>query len=126
MECPSKRFLATSHNERNAVRDTLKCRRLVKSNWFQRRWGDKVVLTPDQDTKTKFENTATGFRQGVPFKSMTGERADFVILDDPMSVDGAKSDADREAINFTFRGSTSDPSEQSRPICHHRDHAAPA
>jgi predicted phage terminase large subunit-like protein len=103
MECPSKRFLATSHNERNAVRDTLKCRRLVKSRWFQRRWGDKVILTPDQDTKTKFENTATGFRQGVPFKSMTGERADFVILDDPMSVDDANSDADREAINFTFR-----------------------
>jgi hypothetical protein len=43
----------------------------------------------DQDTKTKFENTATGVGQGVPFKSMTGERADFVILDDPMSVDDA-------------------------------------
>jgi predicted phage terminase large subunit-like protein len=103
MNRPSKRFLATSHNERNAVRDTLKCRRLVDSNWYQRRWGDRVTLASDQNTKTKFENTATGFRQGVPFTSMTGERADFVILDDPMSVDDALSDADRDAINLTFR-----------------------
>ncbi|MCA6108126.1 hypothetical protein [Bradyrhizobium cenepequi] len=102
---PSKRFLATSHNERNAVRDTVKCRRLIESRWYQRRWGDLVTLAGDQNTKTKFENTATGFRQGVPFKSMTGERADYVILDDPMSVDDALSDAERESINLTFRES---------------------
>lgn len=100
---PSKRFLATSHNERNAIRDTLKCRRLVESDWYQKRWGETVKLTGDQNAKTKFENTATGFRQGVPFTSMTGERADFVILDDPMSVDDAISDATRDSINLTFR-----------------------
>jgi predicted phage terminase large subunit-like protein len=103
MGCPSKRFLATSHNERNAIRDTLKCRRLIESEWYQRRWGDTVQLTGDQNAKTKFENTATGFRQGVPFTSMTGERADFVILDDPMSVDDAVSDKTRDSINLTFR-----------------------
>lgn len=100
---PSKRFLATSHNERNAIRDTLKCRRLIESDWYQHRWGDIVQLSGDQNAKTKFENTATGFRQGVPFTSMTGERADFVILDDPMSVDDALSDATRDGINLTFR-----------------------
>ncbi|WP_152535843.1 hypothetical protein [Bradyrhizobium sp. Ai1a-2] len=105
MRRPNKRFLATSHNERNAVRDTMKCRRLVQSRWYQRRWGDLVTMTGDQNSKTKFENTATGFRQGVPFKSLTGERADFVILDDPMSVADALSDADREAANVTFRES---------------------
>lgn len=105
MKRPSKRFLATSHNERNAIRDTLKCRRLIESSWYQRRWGDHVQLSGDQNAKTKFENTAFGFRQGVPFTSMTGERADFVILDDPMSVDDALSDATRESINTTFRES---------------------
>lgn len=99
----AKRFLATSHNERNAVRDTLKCRRLVTSSWYQKHWGDTVKLVGDQNAKTKFENTATGFRQGVPFTSMTGERADFVILDDPMSVDDALSETTRDSINLTFR-----------------------
>jgi predicted phage terminase large subunit-like protein len=102
---PSKRFLATSHNQENAVRDSLKCRRLVESEWYQNLWGDKVVLTGDQNAKTKFENTATGFRQAAPFTSMTGLRADYVILDDPMSVDDAISDVTRESINLTFRES---------------------
>lgn len=102
---PSVRFLATSHNQENAVRDSLKCRRLIESGWYQSLWGDKVVLTGDQNAKTKFENTATGFRQAAPFTSMTGLRADYVILDDPMSVDDAISEATRESINLTFRES---------------------
>ena len=102
---PAKRFLATSHNLENAVRDSLKCRRLVESDWYQDLWGDKVVLTGDQNAKTKFENTATGFRQAAAFTSMTGLRADYVILDDPMSVDDALSEATRASINLTFRES---------------------
>src|SRR6185312_7553480 len=102
---PSVRFLATSHNQENAVRDSLKCRRLIESDWYQSLWGDKVILTGDQNAKTKFENTATGFRQAAPFTSMTGLRADFVILDDPMSVDDALSELKRDSINLTFRES---------------------
>jgi len=100
---PHARFLATSHNERNSTRDNLKCRRLIESDWYQKRWGDKVKLTGDQNAKTKFENTATGFREAAPFTSMTGVRADYVILDDPMSVDDALSDKTRDSINLTFR-----------------------
>lgn len=102
---PHKRFLATSHNERNSTRDNLKCRRLIESEWYQSLWGDRVTLTGDQNAKTKFENTATGFRESTPFTSMTGVRADYVILDDPMSVDDAGSDLKRDGINLTFRES---------------------
>ena len=102
---PYMRFLATSHNERNSTRDNLKCRRLIESNWYQSLWGDRVTLTGDQNAKTKFENTAAGFRESTPFTSMTGARADVVILDDPMSVDDALSEKTRENINITFRES---------------------
>lgn len=105
VDMPFKRFLATSHNERNSTRDTLKCRRLIESEWYQRLWGDRVKLTGDQNAKTKFENTATGFREGCPFTSMTGVRADYVILDDSMSVDDAMSEKTRNSINTTFRES---------------------
>lgn len=102
---PTRRFLSTSHGLENAGRDSLRCRRLIESDWYQSLWGDKVVLTGDQNTKTKFENSATGFRHAAPFTSMTGKRADYVILDDPMSVDDALSEVTRESINLTFRES---------------------
>ncbi len=99
---PSTRVLATSHNDRLATRDNLKCRRLVSSKWYQDRWGDRVQMVADQNAKTKFENTATGFREAMPFTSLTGSRGDRVIIDDPHSVDGAKSDAERSSVIDTF------------------------
>lgn len=99
---PSTRFLCTSHSQNLAIRDSLKMRRLVTSEWYQRRWGDRVKITSDQSAKTKFENTATGFREAVAFESITGSRGDVVILDDPHSVDSALSDVQRESTITTF------------------------
>lgn len=99
---PEIRFLCTAHNQNLAIRDSLKMRRLVTSDWYQRRWGDHVKITSDQSAKTKFENTATGFREAVAFQSMTGSRGDIVILDDPHSVDSAMSDTQRESTITTF------------------------
>lgn len=99
---PATRFLCTAHNQNLAIRDSLKMRRLVTSEWYQRRWGDRVKLTGDQSAKSKFENTATGFREAVAFESMTGSRGDIVILDDPHSVDSALSDVQRESTITTF------------------------
>ena len=100
---PSIRYLCTAHSQNLAIRDSTKMRRLITSEWYKQRWGDKVKLTGDQNQKTKFENTATGFREAVAFESMTGVRADRVILDDPHSVDSAISDLKREATLTTFR-----------------------
>lgn len=123
---PHKRFLAASHNERNSTRDNLKCRRLIESAWYQDLWGDRVRLTGDQNAKTKFENTATGFREGVPFTSMTGARGDYVILDDPMSVDDALSEKVRDGINITFRESLptrlNNPDKSGIVVIMHRLH----
>lgn len=95
------RFLATAHKQDLAVRDNLKCRRLIRSPWFQRLW--PVALTSDQDAKTKFENDRTGFREAMAFTSMTGSRGDRVILDDPHSVDDANSPVKLAADITTFR-----------------------
>lgn len=99
---PATRFLCTAHNQNLAIRDSLKMRRLVTSEWYQKRWGDRVKITGDQAAKSKFENTATGFREAVAFESMTGSRGDIVILDDPHSVDSALSDVQRESTVTTF------------------------
>lgn len=100
---PSYRYLGTSHSQSMAIRDNIKSRRLITSPWFMSLWGDKVLITGDQNEKTKYENTMTGFRQAMAFTGMTGARGDRVLVDDPMSVDDANSDPKRKAILTTFQ-----------------------
>lgn len=90
---PSTRYVSASHSQDFAIRDTLKMRRLVSSGWYQTRW--PVPMTKDQNEKTKFENKATGFRQAMAMSSLTGTRGDRVIIDDPHSIEGAISNAER-------------------------------
>jgi predicted phage terminase large subunit-like protein len=92
---PHMRYLCAAHQQGLAIRDSTKMRRLVMSDWYQQYWGDRVKLTGDQNAKTKFENTATGFREAMAAGSITGSRGDRVIIDDPHSVEGASSDAMR-------------------------------
>jgi predicted phage terminase large subunit-like protein len=97
---PHLRYLGTSHKQDLAVRDNMKCRRLIQSQWYQKLW--PIVLTGDQNAKTKFENDKTGFREAMAFNSMTGSRGDRVLLDDPLSVDSGNSDADLLSAELTF------------------------
>lgn len=97
---PEKRFLATAHKQDLAIRDNVKCRRLIQSEWYQARW--PVALVHDQNMKTKFETTSTGFREAMAFTSMTGARGDRVILDDPLSADDANSEAALLAAELSF------------------------
>lgn len=96
----SLRYLGTAHKEGLAVRDSLKCRRLIQSAWYQARW--PLRLVSDQNAKTKFENEDTGFREAMPFQSMTGSRGDRVLIDDPLSVDSGNSEADLLSAETTF------------------------
>jgi len=98
---PELRYLGTAHKQELAVRDNMKCRRLIQSEWYQSNW--PINLTSDQNAKTKYENSATGFREAMAFTSMTGSRGDRVILDDPHSVDDANSPALLSSAITTFR-----------------------
>lgn len=98
---PHHRIISTSHSGNLALRDNIKARRLIKSDWYQRRW--PLDILDDQDTKFKFENAQFGFRECAAFTNMTGSRGDRVILDDPLSAEGANSDAERESAVRVFR-----------------------
>ena len=97
---PSLRYLTTAHKEALALRDNVKCRRLVSSNWYQERWN--VPIASDQNAKGKFENVHTGFRESMSFSSLTGSRGDRIIIDDPLSVDDAFSEAALLSAETTF------------------------
>ena len=98
---PHTRFIGASHEQGLAVRDTLKMRRLVTSGWYQSRW--PTTLTGDQNQKTYYENTSTGFRQACAVASMTGRRGDRVVWDDPHSVEASLSVAHRETALRVFQ-----------------------
>jgi predicted phage terminase large subunit-like protein len=97
---PEMRFVGTAHEETLAIRDSRKCRDLIKSDWYQRLWA--VELSRDLDGKREFGNSKKGVRQARSFTSLTGVRGDRVILDDPISADNANSDAKLEAARVAF------------------------
>jgi predicted phage terminase large subunit-like protein len=107
----STRYVTASHNQELAVRDTMKMRRLISSDWYQSRW--PILLAKDQNEKTKFENASTGFRHSMAMKGLTGSRGDRVIIDDPHSIEGALSDAERETTLRVFTETV--PSRLSNP-----------
>ena len=97
---PEMRFVGTAHEEQLAIRDSRRCRDLIKSDWYQRLW--PIELLADLDGKREFGNTKKGVRQARAFTSMTGVRGDRVILDDPISADNANSAAKLEAARIAF------------------------
>lgn len=97
---PEMRYVGTAHEEGLAIRDSRRCRDLIKSEWFQELW--PLPLATDLDGKREFGNIKKGVRQARSFTSMTGVRGDRVILDDPISADNANSAAKLEAARIAF------------------------
>ncbi|TIN80715.1 phage terminase large subunit [Mesorhizobium sp.] len=96
----SMRYLTTSFNDGPVKRDTRKCRDLMLSEWYRALWPE-VVLT--RTGETSFSNSKTGTREGVAFGSLTSQRGDRLVIDDPHSTETAESAADRLATTRKFR-----------------------
>ena len=119
---PSLQYIATSYREDFCNRDTSRMRDLVCSEWYQTLWrkdrevNGKIIRGVQMDAigDSRISNTAGGWRKGVPFGSLTGDRADRIIIDDPHSIDTAESDAQRNRVALRFRESV--PSRLNDPI----------
>jgi predicted phage terminase large subunit-like protein len=81
---PAVSFLSGSYAKALAVRDSVKCRRLIESPWYQRLWGDRFRLNTDQNTKSRFGNDKGGERLITSVESgVTGEGGHIIMIDDP-------------------------------------------
>lgn len=88
---PSKQFIFSSYAENLAIRDSIKCRTLVKSNWYQSRW-PHVQIRHDQDTKKEFILLSGGHRILSSVGSGgTGKSGDIILTDDPNDAKHARS-----------------------------------
>lgn len=90
---PTIRFLCCANESSLAVRDSVRCRRLIESEWYKERWGNKFKLTSDQNLKTVYENDKGGWRECTTTTSnVAGKKADFLILDDPQDAHKVQSE----------------------------------
>lgn len=93
---PHTRWLLSSYADTLSTRDSLKCRRLLTSPWYRERWGERFVITTDQNQKTRFENDRHGYRIATSVRGIgTGEGGDRIGVDDPHNVMKGESELDR-------------------------------
>lgn len=121
LSSPHLRLLFATYSDRLSQRDSLKMRRLLRSEGGKEdgtlfeRIGYRGVLSmlmdepweleKDQDAKSRYDTTATGFRLATSVKGMgTGEGGDRIVVDDPLSAKDAESDADRNFVNSWWDG----------------------
>ncbi|MCF1502183.1 phage terminase large subunit [Afifella sp. H1R] len=100
MGLASLRHLTTSFNDGPVKRDTRKTRDLILSDWYRQLWPEVDLVRTGE---TSFANSATGTREGVAFGSLTSQRADRLVIDDPHSTETAESPAERERTTRKFR-----------------------
>ncbi len=101
LHAPETQFMAFSHSFDLAIEAALKHRYIITSEWFQLRWGHQFSLMEDQNTKTKFANSKTGYRISTSILSKaTGRGCNIQIIDDANNA--FESDVDRDAVNNRF------------------------
>ena len=95
---PERRWLYSSYAASLSIRDSVKCRTLIESPWYQSFWGDRYALASDQNTKTRFDNNRSGYRIATSVGgAATGEGGDRIVCDDPHNVQEAESDSIRKS-----------------------------
>ena len=101
-------FLHASYAQQLSLRDSVKCRRLINSPWYQQRWGDRFILTGDQNAKTRFDNNKGGSRLSTSVGSaLTGEGGSIIVVDDPNAAQEAFSEATIETTIEWWDGALS-------------------
>ena len=95
---PGVPFLYSSYANQLSLRDSVKCRRLIESKFYQERWGTRFSLTTDQNTKSRFTNSKGGERLITSVDgATTGEGAQILVGDDLNAANEAFSDASIKA-----------------------------
>ena len=96
---PSWKAIFLAANPRVALRDSVLCKEIIKSDWYQKRFSPKWKIKRDRDSKSDYGNTAGGFRKSFGLLSkITGDRADFLGIDDPHDAQEIYSDTIRESV----------------------------
>jgi predicted phage terminase large subunit-like protein len=96
---PWLRYLFSSYDLNLTIRDNDYARRVIKSGWYQQRWGDRFQISAITDAKRLFENDRNGRRLATSVRSRaTGEGGDRLIVDDPHDARKVESESERKEV----------------------------
>lgn len=99
---PSERIVAASYSDRLSLKHSVDCRLVMQSQWYRRVFPG-VILTGDQNEKSKFVTTARGQRFATSVGgTATGDGGNFLIVDDPHNPAQALSDVQRQTALTWF------------------------
>jgi predicted phage terminase large subunit-like protein len=127
IEHPHIRSLFGSNALELAIRDSVRCRDLLQSDWYREWFDPQWALKGDQNVKSRYNTTAGGVRQCVSIGAqVTGFRGDKVVMDDPQDAKEAHSDTIRESANTAwdrgFSTRLNDPRKGVRVVVQQRLH----
>jgi len=93
LDWPEWRALFASYAAELAIRDSVRCRTLIESDWYQDEFTPNWQLSGDQNVKSHFENTRRGFRMSLGVGgATTGFRGNVIVVDDSLNAKDAHSD----------------------------------
>src|ERR1039457_3634908 len=94
------RGLFASYNGGLATRDSVRCRTLMESPWYRDTFRPTWRLSSEQNAKSYFENTNSGFRISLSVGGRgTGFRGDAIVVYDPLNASDQYSEtARRESV----------------------------
>lgn len=98
---PTEKFVYASYSYTLAEDASIKCRALIRSKWFQARWGNLWQLTEDRDTKEYYTNTGGGERIISSVDgTLTGRGGDVFVADDLNNVKDQSDATLQNALHF--------------------------
>jgi hypothetical protein len=92
---PATKFHYLSYSDQLSKRDAGKTLALLKSRWYQERWGGKDGVHITKDPVAFYFNNKGGFRLTVSLRGgSTGQHAHVQVLDDPIKPADTQGGAD--------------------------------
>lgn len=97
LNMPHLQYVCAAYADFLTLRDNERCRTLIGSPVYQKLWGDRVQIDPNNDARFKFMTTKRGSKVATSVEGVgTGERGHRLICDDPHNVQKADSELTRQ------------------------------
>lgn len=91
-------FMLVSYRQGLSIRDQRKAKVLMQSDWYRSHFDPQIEQEPNTSARWGIVGGGERLISSVGGASSTGEGADAILIDDPISADGARSPAKRKAV----------------------------
>lgn len=124
---PEEQFICASYSSSLSLEHSLQARRLIESEWYQSRWGDRYYMLGDENRADMYRNSKGGYRLTTSVGGRTtGEGGTCQLLDDPFDAKGVESDIKRASTlawhDNAWRSRVNDPNTAKKLYVAQRTH----